>query len=68
MSDKESKRYDLLKRVFEGKLTLVEVTGGLGVCYRQAKRLKKAAGQGIRGMAHVIGGDLQRTRRRREYV
>lgn len=52
VSNKESKRYDLLKKVLEGELTLVQVTMGLGVGYRQAKRLKKAAQEGLKGVIH----------------
>ena len=40
VSNKESKRYDL------------QVTLALGVGYRQAKRLKKAAQEGLKGVVH----------------
>jgi len=47
------KRWELLKKVTEEKLTLVAVMPALGVSYRQAQRLKaKASVQGLRGLGH----------------
>lgn len=51
--ERDMKRWELLRRVLEGTLALVQVVPGLGVSYRQAKRLKKRAKeQGLRGVAH----------------
>jgi len=53
VSQREVKRYGLLRRALEGKLTLVRATQGLGVSYRQAKRLKrKVKEEGLKGLAH----------------
>jgi hypothetical protein len=53
VTEREMKRWELLKKVLDGKLTLAAVTPALGVSYRHAKRLKaKAAQKGVRGMAH----------------
>ena len=52
VSVRDVKRYELLKRVLEGRLTLAAVTGALGVSYRQAKRLKQKARQGLRELRH----------------
>src|SRR3990172_7250416 len=53
VSQREIKRYEMLKRVLEGKLTLAAATGALGVGYRQAKRVKgRAAAQGLAGLIH----------------
>jgi len=47
------KRWELLKKVTEQKLTLAAVTPALGVSYRQAKRLVKRAREGgLPGLAH----------------
>src|SRR3972149_224165 len=70
VSQREVKRYGLLRRVLEGTLALREATRGLGVGYRQAKRLKEAAArEGLAGLAHGnrgrppanrLGGELRR--------
>jgi len=47
------KRWELLKKVMEKKLTLAAVTPALGVCYRQAKRLlRRAREEGLAGLGH----------------
>jgi len=51
------KRWELLRKVTEKKLTLAAVTPALGISYRQAQRLKaKAAAQGVRGLSHGNAG------------
>ena len=56
-TNREMKRWGLLKQVLEGKLTLAAVRPALGVSYRQAQRLKaKARAQGARGLAHANRG------------
>lgn len=51
------KRWELLRKVTEGTLTLAAVTPALGVSYRQAQRLKgKALEQGLRGLSHGNAG------------
>ena len=53
MTEDEWRRYQLLRAVEEGKLTLREVTEALGIGYRQAKRLKgKLAAAGPAGLLH----------------
>ena len=52
VSQREIRRYELLKKVLEGRLTLAAATGALGVSYRQARRLKRRAGQGLAGLVH----------------
>ena len=53
MSHKDIRRWELLQRVVDGKLTLCQVTEALGVSYRQAKRLKvKVAAEGLPGLVH----------------
>ena len=53
VSHKDIRRWELLQRVVDGKLTLCQVTEALGVSYRQAKRLKvKVAAEGLPGLVH----------------
>jgi len=52
ISHKEATRYDVLRRVLDGTISLAEAAGYMGVSYRQAKRLKKRAEQGVVGLAH----------------
>ena len=53
VTERQMKRWELLKKVLEGKLTLAAVTPALGLSYRQAQRLKaKALAQGVRGLSH----------------
>ena len=40
VSSEDMRRYGLLQRTVDGKLTLRQVTKALGVSYRQALRLK----------------------------
>ena len=40
VSKKELRRYELLQKVTDGRLTLCQVREALGVSYRHAKRLK----------------------------
>lgn len=51
--EKDIRRYELLQKVTDGRLTLSQVTEALGVSYRQAKRLKaKLIAQGLAGLGH----------------
>jgi len=53
VSQKDIRRWELLQKVGDGKLTLCQVTEGLGVSYRQAKRLKaRVTAQGLAGLCH----------------
>jgi len=53
VSQKDIRRWELLQKVLDGKLTLTEVTTGLGVSYRQAKRLKaQVEDKGLLGVCH----------------
>ena len=53
VSQKDIRRYELLQKVVEGKLTLAVAAPALGVSYRQAKRLKaKVNANGLRGLCH----------------
>ena len=59
VSQRDIRRYELLQKVVDEKLTLRQVTEALGVSYRQAKRLKaKAAAQGLGGLLHGNRGRL----------
>jgi len=53
MSQKDIRRYELLQKVMDGRLTLFQVTEALGVSYRHAKRLKaKVKTEGLAGLCH----------------
>jgi transposase len=53
VTERQMKRWELLRKVTEGKLTLAAVTPALGVCYRQAQRLKgRVMAQGLKGLSH----------------
>ena len=53
VTERQMKRWELLKKVLEGKLTLAAVRPALEVSYRQAQRLKaKALARGLRGLSH----------------
>ena len=53
VTERQMKRWDLLQKVLDRKLTLAAVAPVLGVSYRQAQRLKaKALAQGLRGLSH----------------
>lgn len=52
ISQKELTRYDVLRRVLDGTISLVDAAGYMGVSYRQAKRLKTKAEDGPVGMIH----------------
>jgi hypothetical protein len=46
-------RQHLLRMVLDGRLSLTEAAVGMGVCYRQAKRLKQAyVEKGVKGLVH----------------
>jgi len=52
ISQKELTRYDVLRRVLDGTITLKKAALYLGVSYRHAKRLKKKAERGPAGLVH----------------
>ena len=53
VSQREIRRYELLQKVVDEKLTLRQVTEALGVSYRQALRLKaKVVAEGLPGLVH----------------
>lgn len=52
INQKELHRYHVLKMVLDGRITLREAGELLGVSYRQAKRLKVNALEGISGLVH----------------
>jgi transposase len=52
ITQREIHRYHVLKMVLDGRLTLKEAAELLGVSYRQAKRLKLDAVEGISGLVH----------------
>jgi transposase len=53
VSKQSIRRYELLQKVGDGRLTLRQVTEALGVSYRQAKRLKaKVAALGLQALLH----------------
>jgi transposase len=53
MGEKQLQRWHLMKLVEAGKTTLKEAGEKMSVCYRQAKRIKRAVGQrGIKGLVH----------------
>ena len=52
ISQKELTRYDVLRRVLDGTISLTDAAACMGVSYRQAKRLKKRAQEGLGGLAH----------------
>gem|GEM_PF-2101988 len=53
LSQRQLQRWHLIKMVEVGKITLKEAGEKIGVCYRQAKRIRRALRQkGIRGLIH----------------
>jgi len=52
ISQKELTRYDVLRRVLDGTISLKAAAGYMGVSYRQAKRLKGAAEEGPLALCH----------------
>lgn len=52
ISQREATRYDVLRRVLDGTISLSDAAVYMGVSYRQAKRLKKKAEEGLSGLAH----------------
>lgn len=52
ITQKEATRYDVLRRALDGTISLMEAAGYMGVSYRQAKRLKKKAEEGLFALAH----------------
>lgn len=52
ITQRELHRYHVLKMVIDGRLTLNEAAELLGVSYRQVKRLKRDAAEGISGLVH----------------
>lgn len=56
ISQKELTRYDVLRRVLDGTISLKDAAGCMGVSYRQAKRLKSKATDGAVGLVHANRG------------
>lgn len=52
INQRELTRYDVLRRVLDGVISLKDAAGYLGVSYRQAKRLKRRAEDGAAGLVH----------------
>jgi transposase len=52
ITQKEATRYDVLRRVLDGTISLVAAAVYMGVSYRQAKRLRKKAEEGLAALAH----------------
>lgn len=53
VTGRQMKRWELVRKVTEGKLTLAAVTPALAVSYRQAQRLKvRVMEQGLKGLSH----------------
>jgi transposase len=52
ITQKEATRYDVLRRVLDGTISLMEAAAYMGVSYRQAKRLRKKAEEGLAALAH----------------
>jgi transposase len=52
ISQKELTRYDVLRRVLDGTISLADAAGYMGVSYRHAKRLRSRAEEGAAGLIH----------------
>jgi len=53
VTERQMKRWELLRKVTEGRLTLAAVRPALAVSYRQAQRLKaRVMTQGLKGLSH----------------
>jgi transposase len=53
VSQQDIRRYELVQKAVDGKLTLLQITEALGVSYRQAIRLKaKVAALGLQALLH----------------
>lgn len=52
ISQKELTRYDVLRRVLDGTISLADAAAYMGVSYRHAKRLKSRAEEGAIGLVH----------------
>jgi transposase len=52
ISQRELARYDVLRRVLDGTISLRDAAVYMGVSYRQAKRLKARAQEGAAGLVH----------------
>ena len=52
ISQKELTRYDVLRRVLDGTISLKDAAGYMGVSYRHAKRLKNKSEGGAAGLVH----------------
>lgn len=56
IKQKELTRYDVLRRVLDGTISLKDAAVCMGVSYRQAIRLKKDAAEGIKNLIHSNRG------------
>ena len=52
VNERDMKRYQLMHKVMEGKLSLTQAAQALGLSYRQVKRLKAKAARGLEEMSH----------------
>jgi len=52
ISQRELTRYDVLRRAIDGTISLTDAAVCMGVSYRQAKRLKTKAQEGLGALAH----------------
>lgn len=52
INEQEEKRFRILTLESRGSITLTEAAQAMGVSHRHAKRLRKKAEQGIRGLVH----------------
>ena len=52
INPKEATRYDVLRRAIDGTISLTDAAVCMGVSYRQAKRLKGKAQEGLAALAH----------------
>ena len=58
MGQRQLQRWHLIKMVGVGKITLKEAGEKIGVCYRQAKRIRRVLRK--RGMRGLIHGNTRR--------
>ncbi len=60
MSERQLQRFHLIKLVEVGKITLKEAAEKIGVCYRQAKRIRqKVREKGAKGLIHGNRGKVR---------
>jgi transposase len=63
LSQRQLQRWHLMKMVEVGKITLKEAEEKIGVCYRQARRIRRVPREkGMRGLIHANTGRPSRHR------